>query len=180
MNFPGEFSKYIHPEKLHQINVSFALDRLEKQLGGTGTNIAYNSALLTKTNVMLLGSVGKDGKEFINFLDKNRVDTGEIIIDKKLYTATGKVITDQKNNQIWGFYYGASLRAKEISLKKYAGKNNLLVVSANHPKAFIHFQKEAIKYKINYLYDPGMALTWISDRDLKEGIRKAKYIVGND
>ena len=44
MNFPQEFQNYFHSEKLHQINVSFVVDKLEKQLGGTATNIAYNVA----------------------------------------------------------------------------------------------------------------------------------------
>jgi len=42
MNFPNEFQTYFHPEKLHQINVSFVVNKLEKQLGGTATNISYN------------------------------------------------------------------------------------------------------------------------------------------
>ena len=191
MNFPGEFVNFLHPEKLHQINVSFALSRLEKQLGGTGTNIAYNAAITLEilrqaqddrwgTKIKLLGSVGRDGKEFVTFLNKNEVGTDEIIVDRKLYTAKGKVITDKKDNQIWGFYYGASQQAKNIGLKKYVGKNDLLVISANHPGAFIHFQNEAIKYKIPYLYDPGMAMTWIKDKDLYRGVMSSKYLVGND
>jgi len=217
MDFPKEFKDYFHPEKLHQINVSFVVDKLEKQLGGTGTNIAYNISLVLdsrlrgndkekmssrpsetsgeilkkdssttlgmtkeKVEIKLLGSIGKDGKSFLDFFKKNKIDTEGIIVDKKLYTAAGKVITDIKDNQIWGFYYGASKSAKKINLKKYCDKSSLLIISATHSEAFLHFQKEAIKYKVDYIYDPGMALTWITDKDLKEGVMNCRYLIGND
>ena len=186
MNFPNEFQDYFHPEKLHQINVSFVVDKLEKQLGGTGTNICYNIAKIlnskqnSKSEIKLLGSIGKDGKEFINFFKKNKIDASGVIVDKELYTSAGSVITDTKNNQIWGFYYGASEKIPYIDFKKINKETDLLVISANHQNSFLYFQKEAIKHKIPYLYDPGMTLTWITDKDLKEGVMNCKYLVGND
>ncbi len=185
LNFPGKFVDYLHPEKLHQINVSFVVDRLEKQFGGTATNIAYNCQMANaylkgKNKVKVLASIGKDGQQFVEFFEKHSIDSAELLIDKKMYSAFGSVITDRKDNQIWGFYYGASEKAKNINIKKYDSKSTFLVISANHPKAFIHFQKEAIKNKIDYMYDPGMSLTWIKDKDLKEGMMNAKYFIGND
>lgn len=186
LNFPGKFKDYFHPEKLHQINVSFVVDGLEKQLGGTATNIAYNASLALRhignkaNRVKLLSSVGKDGDKHLDFFAKNGIDTKGILQDKKMYSAFGSVITDNKDNQIWGFYYGACELAKEINLKKHAKKDSILVISANHPKAFINFQKSAIKNKVDYLYDPGMSLTWIKDKDLKEGVLRSKYFIGND
>lgn len=193
MDFPGKFKEYFHPERLHQINVSFVVDRLERQMGGTATNIAYNNSValnfLTSrvkkhseaaAKVFVLGAVGKDGQPFIDFFRKNNINAENILLDPKLYCAFGSVITDKKDNQIWGFYYGSSVKSQKISIKKYPSDNSLLVISANHPKAFIHFQKEAIKFKIPYLYDPGMAMTWIKDNDLIEGISNSRYLVGND
>ncbi|MEK7633245.1 MAG: PfkB family carbohydrate kinase [Patescibacteria group bacterium] len=184
MNFPSEFQDYFHPEKLHQINVSFVVNKLEKQLGGTGTNIAYNIKHVTcnmkHLNVHLFGSIGKDGKEFINFFRKNKIDASGVIVDKELYTSAGSVITDIKNNQIWGFYYGASERIPYIDFKKLNKKTDLFVISANHKNSFLYFQREAIKNKIPYFYDPGMTLTWITDKDLKQGVMNCRYLVGND
>ncbi len=184
-DFPDQFVNYFHPEKLHQINVSFVVDRLEKQFGGTATNIAYNcqiasSYLKSHNKVKILSAVGKDGNFFFRFFKKNNIDASGILKDNKLYSAFGSVITDLKDNQIWGFYYGANKRAKDIKLDKYPGKDSFLVISANHPESFIHFQKEAIKYKIPYLYDPGMSLSWIKDSQLIKGIRHCQYLIGND
>ncbi len=199
MNFPGEFKDHFHPEKLHQINISFAVNKLEKELGGTGSNIAYNiskiinnksqitnkyqilnNKIKTKPGVILLGSMGKDGKEFVNFFKKNKIDADGVILDKELYTSAGSVITDKKNNQIWGFYYGAAEKNPRTDFGKLNKKTDFLVISANHKNSFLYFQQEAIKHKIDYLYDPGMALTWISDKDLEEGVMTCRYLVGND
>jgi adenosine kinase len=198
MNFPHEFQNYFHPEKLHQINVSFVVNKLERQLGGTACNIAYNIAIISNfqfpiskqysnsnfqnnnPKIKLIGSVGKDGKDFLNFFKKNKINADGVIVDKKLYTSAGSVITDTKNNQIWGFYYGASEKIPYIDFKKINKETDLLVISANHQNSFLYFQGEAIKNKIPYLYDPGMTLTWIKDKDLKEGVMNARYLVGND
>jgi adenosine kinase len=182
MNFPGEFQDHFHSEKLHQINVSFVMDSLEKQLGGTGTNIAYNIALISnkKPSIHLLGSIGCDGQEFINFFKKNNINAKGVIIDQKLYCSAGSVITDKKNNQIWGFYYGASEKIPYTNFAKLNKKTDLMIISANHKNSFLYFQREAIKHKIDYLYDPGMSLTWIKEIDLKEGVMNCQYLIGND
>ena len=182
MNFPNQFQNYFHAEKLHQINVSFVVNKLEKQLGGTGSNIAYNTALILneRLKIKLLGSIGKDGQEFIKFFKKNKIDVSGVILDKELYTSAGSVITDIKNNQIWGFYYGASEKIPYIDFKKINKETDLLVISANHQNSFLYFQQEAIKNKIPYFYDPGMTLTWINDTNLKIGVMNCRYLVGND
>lgn len=182
MDFEKEFKDYFHPEKLHQINVSFVVKRLEKQLGGTACNIAYNIAqtFSKKPSIHLIGSIGKDGKEFMRFFKKNDIDAIGIIIDKHLYSSAGSVITDTKNNQIWGFYYGASEKIPYVDFKKINKGTDLLVISANHQNPFLYFQREAIKNKTSYFYDPGMTLTWINDKDLKEGVMNCRYLVGND
>jgi adenosine kinase len=180
MDFPAKFSDFLQPDKLHQINVSFVVEKLEKQLGGTGTNISYNLSLLTNTPLSLLAGVGRDAKDFLDFLHLHNISTDGILVDKELYTATGKVITDIKNNQIWGFYYGACAKGKDIPLNQFATKDSLVVISANHPEAFIHFQKESIEMGLDYLYDPGMGLTWIKKDDLLNGIEHCKWLVGND
>lgn len=179
MDFPGAFVEHFHPEKLHQINVSFVVNRLEKQFGGIATNIAYNTRLVSKEKVSLFSAVGKDGGDFISFFQKMGINTDSLYQDNSLFTATGKVITDKKDNQIWGYYYGALCVYKHMSIDT-APKNTLLIVAATHKDAFIHIQRQAIKKSIDYIYDPGMALTWITTEELKEGIDGCKYLVGND
>lgn len=202
MDFPSRFMDFLAPEKLHQINVSFVVDNLEKQMGGTATNIAYaasqTATILAMTNyksqitnqkkkiqssnpqISILGGIGKDGMEHLSFFKKHKIDTRGIVVDKKIFSANGSVITDIKDNQIWGFYYGACERGKDVKFAQFVKKDSLMIISANHPRAFLAAQKYAVKNKVDYLYDAGMALTWITDSDLKQGVMNATYLIGND
>ncbi len=179
MNFPGHFKDHFHPEKLHQINISFVVETFVKHIGGTATNISYNIKQLTDKDVYVCGGIGKDHQQITDFYKKNNINTEGLFIDDKLFTATGKVITDQTDNQIWGYYYGACAKGDKVNFSKLP-KKSFGIVSANHPKAYFHAQNYFIKHGIPYLYDPGMALTFIKDNELLEGINHAMFLVGND
>ena len=218
MVFPHHFKDYFHPEKLHQINVSFVVDDLAKHLGGIATNISYSlrltndymkdtgpwtlnskkmsqesrvKSLESKLNIYPVGAVGRDGDALLNFFKENKIDTKYVLKDEMLYTATGKVITDMNDNQIWGFYYGAAVRIPkfEIFNLKFLNKqiqndtnveNQFWIISATHEKPFTSVLRHVIKNRLPYLFDPGMTLTWIRDDLLKKGVLNATYVVGND
>lgn len=180
MDFPGKFIDYLNKEKLHQLNVAFVVDRLERQFGGIATNISYNLSLISVKKVKILGAVGKDSGPILNFLKKNKVDIDDILVDKKLFTSTGTVITDRKDNQIWGYYYGASYRGQEINLKKFTDSKTLIIISANHRASFLSFQHQAIKLKLDYIFDPGMAISVLTKKELIGGIMNCRFLVGND
>ena len=191
MDFPHHFKDYFHPEKLHQINVSFAVDSLAKHLGGCATNIAYSlhHALVyySKTEnikgdtstIYPVAAVGKDGNELMDFFKANSIDTSFMQQDAKLYTATGKVITDKNDNQIWGFYYGAANFSPKLKAES-SKLTDFWILSATHERPFTAVLRHVIKHKLQYLFDPGMTLTWIRDDLLKKGVLNAKYVVGND
>ena len=91
MNLPGVFSDYILPDKIHKLNVSFLVDTLRKEWGGTGGNIAYNLALLG-IKVELVAAIGSDGDEYMSWLAKNKVNINKIKKFKDILTASGFVI----------------------------------------------------------------------------------------
>lgn len=180
MDYPDKFINQIQPDKLHQLNLSFVVDNLKKQIGGIATNIGYNFSLLSKVRPIILGVVGKDWKELFIFFKKNKIEIRGILIDKELFSATGSVVTDIKDNQIWTYCYGASKKGKKIELNKYAGKNSVVTISANHPDTMLSFQNQAIKLKLDYLYDPGLALGVISKENLWQGVKNCHWLVAND
>ncbi len=179
MNFPGYFKDHFHPDKLHQINISFVVDRLDKHLGGTATNIAFNITRLTNKKTAILGAMGKDHKNLTDFYKECGIDYSGCIIAEDLYTSTGKVMTDRADNQIWSYYYGAGARGKDVRFDDF-DNNSFVILSANHADAFLHAQNYCIDHSIPYLYDPGMSLTWIDDERLEEGVKHASFVVGND
>lgn len=218
MDFPGHFKDYFHPEKLHQINVSFAVARLNKHVGGIATNIAYAisqvaSVIPVKTGIQKgdyidsrlrgndrkelesnrkehgndkhiiypVGAVGKDGQGVLDFFRENKIATDHIQTIPELYTTTGKVITDMNDNQIWGYYYGASSsRNFKFEISNFKLKDSFWILSATHEKPFSTILRHCIANKLPYLFDPGMTLTWIRDDLLKKGVLNATYLVGND
>ena len=74
MDFPGKFSEHILPEKIHLINLSFEVDTLKKERGGTGANICYSLALFGQ-KPKLLATVGEDFAKYRYHLEKYGVDT---------------------------------------------------------------------------------------------------------
>jgi adenosine kinase len=180
MDFPGRFADYIQPEKVHQLSLSFVIDRLTKQLGGIATNISYGLRLVSEVHASPIGGVGQDSRDFLTFFKHHNIDTSLLVQDKALYCATGKVITDMHNNQIWSFYYGACERGKDVSFEHIDPHSSFVVISSTHADAFVHAQNECIKRNIPYMYDPGMALSVLSEQVLRSGIQHAHIVIGND
>src|SRR3989338_7585190 len=107
MNLPSKFSDYIMPDQLHMLNVSFNADSLRKEQGGTAGNIAYTLGLLG-INSTILASVGNDFLAYQKYLEKVGADCRQIKTYPNELTAVGFCITDQDDNQIWGFSHNAS------------------------------------------------------------------------
>jgi len=157
MNFPGKFADQILPEKIHQINLSFLTEKLNKNYGGTAANIAYNLALLGEKPA-ILSPAGKDFVPYRFFLKKNGVETKYIKVYKNDFTANYFAVVDQTDNQIGGFYAGAMAKADQLSLKKIKEPLDLVIISPTQPEAMVKFAQECQQLKIPYLFDPGMQL----------------------
>ena len=181
MTHPGLLQSQIDVKNLDKLNIFFMVDTLKQTLGGIANNIAYNFKLMSHKDCYILGAVGIDGKDFFEFYAKNNIDTSFLKSSKELYTGTFKGVSFLDQNQIGAFYYGANLDGKDTDLDSIKDiKNSLLGLSSSHPEAVYSIQKQAIKLGVDYLYDPGMMLTWIDDNLLKEGLLGAKYVVAND
>ena len=191
-DFDGLFQNSFDPAMLHSINTSFNVTKLRKNMGGNATNIAFASSFLCPSKVKILGGIGLDGKVFLDFFKNNNLDTTGIIVDNELHTAFGSCITDTNNNQIWGFYYGACENCKNINILDFVNQKtdqtvnkqnvseSLFIISPNHEDSFISMQNQAIKHKIDYVYDVGMMISNLSAEVLRAGVLGAKYIIANE
>jgi adenosine kinase len=179
MNFPGEFSDHVLAGKEHSINLSFIVNKFERRRGGTAGNVSYGLGLMGIDHI-LLSSAGKDFEEYQNEFQKLGINTKHILIDKEEYTATGFAMTDKKDNQIWGYFYGAAESIKKLNLQKIAKKTDLVLIGPSGTEGSMTFVKQCIKLEIPYMFDPGFILTQISTKDLKLGVENAAYLIGND
>jgi len=180
MSFPDEFSNHILPDQISKLSVSFLVDSMRRERGGTAGNIAYNLALLGQP-VLLMATVGQDAPEYIAGLRERGVDTSGVLQLPTDFTASFFVSTDQANNQIASFYTGAMAKARQLSFfdQDYQ-KIKLAIISPNDPEAMVKYVQECRQLNIRYIYDPSQQIPRLNQEDLVEGIRGAKIIIVND
>ncbi|HET8627144.1 MAG TPA: carbohydrate kinase family protein [Thermomicrobiales bacterium] len=180
MNFPGYFKDHILPEKVHLLNVSFLVDSLMRQRGGTAGNVAYSAALLG-LRPRVVAAAGRDAGDYVAALAAGGVDVGGVRVVEDDLTASAFITTDRADNQITGFYPGAMRRAGEQSLRDVAGAGvELAIVCADDPAAMRRFPRECRDLGIPYIYDPAQGLPVLSGDDLVEGLAGARALIGND
>ncbi|MBI4137340.1 carbohydrate kinase family protein, partial [Candidatus Roizmanbacteria bacterium] len=182
LNLPGKFSSYILPEKIHNINVSFTTDTHKKRFGGTGGNQAYSLSLLGM-HPTLLATAGNDFQPYLKFLKKNHIDTSRIVIINDEMTAMGIAITDEKDNQIWGFSKGAMKHARYLSIKPLLtndSHNTWVMITPDEPKAIENYITECIETGTPFSFDPAFYIPLMSKSALKRAVLHARIVFGND
>ena len=137
MTFPGRFTDQIIPDKLARLSVSFLVDEMVRQRGGTAANIAYSLKLLGGDPI-LLGTVGQDFGDYAAWLRENGIRTDHIVEIPHKFTASFFVSTDEDQNQIANFYAGAMTDCREISLadRGLTGAD-VVIISPNDPQAML-------------------------------------------
>lgn len=179
MGFPGSFADHVLPENRHNINLSFIVDTFAKRRGGTAGNVSYTLGLL-ETPHRLFSYAGSDFPLYAKAFEKLSIDLSGVEIDPSDYTSTGFAMADKDQNQIWGFYYGAGAKNKDLKLETVASKDDLVLVGPQGAEGSLSFVHQCIDLAIPYMFDPGFILTQVNDSDLEHGLKHAKYIIGND
>lgn len=179
MEFPGSFSDHILPEHKHNINLSFIVNKFAKRRGGTAGNVSYTLGLLHTPHI-LFSYAGKDFEEYKNDFTKMGIDMSQVMIDEDDHTATGFALADTDQNQIWGFYYGASSRNKSLQIGKVAKKDDLVLIGPQGAEGSLSLINQCISLEVPYMFDPGFILTQVNDVDLEHGLSHAEYIIGNE
>jgi len=177
MNYLGKFSDRINPAKIHQISLSFLVEKMQKLMGGTAGNIAYTLRLLGLKPV-ILAAAGNDFGPYHKLLNLRSINTRYIKRYKNITTGMYFVITDQTDNQIGAFYAGSNNFNKKLHLPKI--NNSFLMIAANDPAAMKKYVAEAMKYKYKYMYDPAFQVGGMPKTDLASGIKNAVITIGND
>jgi adenosine kinase len=180
MSFPGYFRDHILPDRLDTISLSFLVDSMVKQRGGTAPNIAYTLALLGETT-MVAGTVGEDFEDYRKFLDQHGVDTTYIFAIPGKFTASFFANTDLANAQIASFYTGAMADAGKISIRQIPRKRiDLVTISPNDPKAMRQYCEECIELGIPYLYDPSQQIVRVDPEDIRIGVLGCESLFVNE
>ena len=176
--FADKFKNHIIPDKIHQLNVSFAVDDMTVNFGGTGANIAYTLGLLG-TNPKLLGTIGEDAEEFKAHLQSLEVNCDHLHLVKDELTSNATIMTDLDDNQITSFYMGAMKQMDELSVSE-AGNADLVIIAPNLVEAMVKHSNECKEKGIKYIADPGQALPLFNKEQLTSFIDGAEVLTVND
>ena len=177
MDFPGHFRDHFLADKLHTINVSFAVEGVEENFGGTAGNIAYNLALLG-VQPEIVSTAGSDFAAYRKYLEEHSIATDSIHIDPSELSSSAYIITDKADNQITAFSMGAGKRAYE-PLPDTEGCV-CAIVGAGNISDMRALAAQYRAHKIPYFYDPAQQIPTLSADDLREGIEGAAGLFGND
>ncbi|MEA4909553.1 MAG: carbohydrate kinase family protein [Anaerolineaceae bacterium] len=180
MTFPGYFRDHILPERLDTISLSFLVDSMVRQRGGTAPNIAYTLALLGERPA-LMATAGEDFDEYRAWLDQAGIDTTYTKVIPGVYTASFFANTDLANSQISSFYTGAMAYAADLSIHDtHAGRADYVVISPNDPTAMDRYVKECRESGIPYLYDPSQQVVRMDAQQLRRGVEGAHSVFVNE
>jgi len=185
MDFPGKFADHILPEKIHNLNVSFGLEKLSVEFGGTAGNIAYTLALL-QLRPYIISQVGSDFSSYKRWMKQRAIHTETIRTIKTDVCATAHIITDLADNQIAGFHFGAmkfpALADKKIKqrVQKLVTSDSIALLAAGNLDDLLALAKIYQQKKIQYIVDPGQQLVWLTPAHLRTVLAGADTLIVND
>lgn len=177
--FKDTFANHILEGQVHNLNLSFLVDEMTVNHGGTGGNIAYNLTLLGECPI-LLGTVGHDAEAYLKEFKKRKINLSYLKKYPELLTANATIMTDLADNQIASFYPGAMRKADQLKISDVKEVLSMAVIAPNDPQAMLSYKEECIKKGIPFIADPGQTIPAFSGSELKNFITGAHILVLND
>ncbi|MCH8297583.1 MAG: carbohydrate kinase family protein [Chloroflexi bacterium] len=179
MDFDGKFSDYILPDQLHMINVSFTVNSLTENFGGTAGNIAYSLSLLGE-KPRILATIGRDYHRYFEWLKKNGVPTEDIRVVEDELTAGAYITTDTGDNQITVFNPGAMKQQSCFAFDSVDLKDCLAIVAPGNLRDMADYTAEHQRRGIFSIFDPGQSLPAWEPAALAKCISQSRMLVCND
>ena len=179
MDFNGMFSEHILPDQLDNINVSFTVNSLTENFGGTAGNIAYSLSLLGE-EPRIVATIGQDYHRYFEWLKQIGVSTSDIrIVDEEL-TAGAYITSDTASNQITGFNPGAMKQQSGFDFSSVNPNDCLAIVAPGNLGDMVDYTAEHEKRGIYSNFDPGQSLPASQPEALATAISQSKMLVCND
>ena len=179
MDFPGRFSDHIMPDKIHMINVSFTVNGLKENFGGTAGNIAYSLSLLGE-QPRIVATIGYDYHRYFEWFEECGIATGNIRVVDNEATASAYITTDMADNQITGFNPGAMKQQAGFEFKEIDPKEHIAIVAPGNLQDMAEFTETHRKLGIYSIFDPGQSLPAWAGPDLADCIAQSDMLVSND
>lgn len=179
MDFPGNFSDHILPEKIHVLNVCFQVNGMKEKFGGTAGNIAYALSLMGEKPI-ICAAIGRDYHRYFDRFSKNGINTENIRIIEDEYTAGAYITTDRSDNQITGFNPGAMRYQAFLDFDKLRPGETLMIVAPGNLEDMASYPRACKEKGIDYIFDPGQSLPMLDAKDLVHAIEGCRLLIAND
>jgi len=179
MDFEGKFSDHILPDQIDNINVSFTVNSLTENFGGTAGNIAYSLSLLGE-KPRILATIGQDYHRYFEWLKQIGVSTDDIRVVEEELTAGAYITSDTQSNQITGFNPGAMKQGSGFDFAFVDPKDCLAIVAPGNLGDMAGYTAEHEKLGIFSIFDPGQSLPAWEPAALAKCISQSKLLVCND
>ena len=179
MNFPGNFSDHILPEKIHVLNVCFQVDGMKEKFGGTAGNIAY-ALMMMGEKPIISASIGYDYHRYFDWFLMHGIHAGSIRIVEEECTACAYITTDRSDNQITGFNPGAMKYSSLLDFSHLSAQDTLMIVGPGNFEDMVNYPRACKERGIDYILDPGQSLPMWDPGDLAEAIKGCRLLIVND
>ena len=180
MDFPGRFSDHIMPDRIHMINVSFTVNGLSENFGGTAGNIAYSLSLLGE-KPRIVASIGYDYHRYFEWFEQHGLATDDIRIVAEEATASAYITTDLADNQITGFNPGAMKHPAGFDYSWVKNPQDCIaIVAPGNLEDMAQFTEAHQGLGIFTIFDPGQSLPAWQGEGLGRCIEQSDLLVSND
>lgn len=179
MNFPGNFSDHILPEKIHVLNVCFQVDGMKEKFGGTAGNIAY-ALMMMGEKPIISATIGYDYHRYFDWFLMHGIHAGSIRIVEEECTACAYITTDRSDNQITGFNPGAMKYSSLLDFKEHVPQETLVIVAPGNFEDMVNYPRACKEKGIDYILDPGQSLPMWDAGDLARAIEGSRILIVND
>ncbi len=179
MDFPGRFSDHIMPDKLHMINISFAVNGLVERPGGTAGNIAYALKLLGE-HPIIVAAIGRDCQPYFKWLDDKGLDRTAVHFVEEDATACAHIITDMADNQITAFNPGAMKHPSPFPSEAIDPSDAIAIIGPGNLDDMIDLPQRFREQGIRFIFDPGQSLPIWDPKPLARAIEGSHILISND
>ena len=182
MTYGGTFSESLIAEQLHNLSVSFLVDALDVRRGGVAPNICFGLGRLGLRPI-LVGSAGKDFRDYREWLEAHGVDCDNVRISETLHTARFVCTTDRTMAQIASFYPGAMSEAGDIGLAPIVsrvGTPDYVLIGADDPAAMARHTVECREGGYPFIADPSQQLSFADGELIRTLVDGAALLFSNE
>jgi adenosine kinase len=126
-----------------------------------------------------MGTIGQDGGEYLERMEKQGIATNAIRTIAHAYTAQCFVTADLDNNQINAFHPGAMQFSHENSLADFLPLRVAIIAPDGRDGMFKH-ARDCAERGVPFIFDPGQQLPMFNGEELLTFIDQASYLACND